>query len=172
MARTTMMRAAHKANPTSYSPSILNPNEASAVPHAKPPPRTDKYPGFGLPLRHRNDHGSDDFYPIGAHGSNYAAKSEPISVRELAMMDVMEKLTDKPDWQKKVFNEQIITKWGNEALAIPDEHLWNLAVSGKYQYRDHDGMVQVSDDNLGSVPMPENILDNDTFDIVGGSSSL
>jgi len=167
-----MIRAAHATNPTSDGPSVSNPNDSSAMPHAKPPPRTDKYPGFGLPLRHRNDHGSDDFYPIGAHGSNYAATSEPISVREVAMMDIMEKLTDKPDWQKKVFNEQIITKWGNEALAIPDEQFWNLAFSGKYQYRDHDGVVQIRDDNLDSVPMPENILDDDAFDIVGISSSL
>lgn len=50
------------------------------------------YPGLGLPLRELNEKES---FPIGAHGSCDTAITQPLPVRELAMMSVMESLTDK-----------------------------------------------------------------------------
>jgi hypothetical protein len=47
------------------------------------------------------------------------------------MMNVMDKITDKPDWHKKAFDDNIVSKWRKEALAIPDEELFKLATSGK-----------------------------------------
>lgn len=32
------------------------------------------------------------------------------------MMAIMNKITDKPDWDKKVFDESIVRKWRQEAL--------------------------------------------------------
>lgn len=62
------------------------------------------YPGLGLPLRHDPQSLSDDksHYPIGAHHGCWGATSNLIYVRELAMMSIMDRLTEKEDWHKKV----------------------------------------------------------------------
>ncbi|GFF34443.1 hypothetical protein IFM46972_04225 [Aspergillus udagawae] len=36
------------------------------------------------------------------------------TLRELSMMRIMEAITDKPDWDKKVFNQEITDKWRKE----------------------------------------------------------
>ncbi|KAL3472540.1 hypothetical protein BJX99DRAFT_214159 [Aspergillus californicus] len=36
------------------------------------------------------------------------------TIRELLMMRIMDEITDKPGWEKKVFNEEITTKWRKE----------------------------------------------------------
>ncbi|KAJ4303127.1 hypothetical protein N0V90_002019 [Kalmusia sp. IMI 367209] len=41
-------------------------------------------------------------------------------MREVAMMKLMDAITDKPDWNKKIFNEDILSKWREEARALPD----------------------------------------------------
>lgn len=71
------------------------------------------YPGLGLPLLHMNQPYTGSrvgeyewkHYPIGAHASSPGAISDIIFVRELAMMNIMEQLTNKEDWNKKVFDE-------------------------------------------------------------------
>ncbi|KAF2634267.1 hypothetical protein P280DRAFT_363179, partial [Massarina eburnea CBS 473.64] len=40
-----------------------------------------------------------------------------LSVRGLAMMSAMERLTDRKPWEKKVFDAGIVSKWCEEALA-------------------------------------------------------
>jgi hypothetical protein len=88
-------------------------------------PTMPKYPGLGLPLRH-NKKPATGSYPIGSYG----AESDILPVREVAMMSVMDLLTDKENWHKKVFDEKIVAKWRDEALAIPDLDLWNIATNG------------------------------------------
>jgi hypothetical protein len=125
------------------------------------------YPGLGLPLRH-NEQDNYGFYPIGAHGSCYGSESDLLAVRELAMMMVMDRLTDKPEWHKKVFDDTIIAKWREEALAIPDEELWKLSVSGKAQQFEEGGVTLRDDwfsEQNGKPPI-ENIMDEDAFDFV------
>jgi hypothetical protein len=91
-----------------------------------------KYPGLGLPIRAELDCKTEDLhFPIGAHADCSGSVTVPIPVRELAMMSVMETLTDKDDWHKKVFDEKILAKWREEAYAIPDEHFWDLAEASK-----------------------------------------
>ncbi|CAO2652066.1 Nn.00g003490.m01.CDS01 [Neocucurbitaria sp. VM-36] len=123
------------------------------------------YPGLGLPLRHnkQDDYG---FYPIGAHGSCYGSDSDMIPVRELAMMDIMEKLTDKENWHKKVFDNEIVVRWRKEALALPDEEFWKLATDGKRQYWDHDndGQLRIDPDDHEWIKTPEGIMSETTFD--------
>lgn len=41
---------------------------------------------------------------------------EPLTVRERNMMQVINAITDKPDWRRKVFEETIIAKWRAEAV--------------------------------------------------------
>lgn len=71
-------------------------------------------PGMGvsvhyeLPLEERFTHGMNDW------------SQEPrLTVRELSMLRVMDAITDKPDWNKKVFNDDIVKKWRDEALTLP-----------------------------------------------------
>jgi hypothetical protein len=113
------------------------------------------YPGLGLPLRHY-EQGNYNRYPIGAYAQDSGADSLPLLVRELAMMDVMDKITDKPDWHKKVFDDSIVSKWQKEALAIPDEELYKLATSGKSM---NDKLTPTND-------IPNDILNEQTFETV------
>ena len=39
-------------------------------------------------------------------------------VREITIMLIMNLLSDKPDWDRKVFDEAIVKKWRAEALAM------------------------------------------------------
>lgn len=137
MARTSQIRKFATLRQHSYSSSFL----------PTPKPAIYDYPGLGLPLRHlvQDKYG---FYPIGAHGSIYEADSEPIFVREVAMMDVMEKLTDRTEWSRKVFDEEIVAKWKKEALALKDEDFYKLATSGKSQYWGDDGVELRDDDGV------------------------
>jgi hypothetical protein len=47
------------------------------------------------------------------------------------MMSIMESLTDKVDWHVKVYDEEIISKWRAEALALPNDYWWSLPTSAK-----------------------------------------
>jgi hypothetical protein len=116
---------------------------------------TYQYPGLGLPLRYSPQH-DYGYYPNSA--SLHGSESELIFVRELAMMDVMDKLTDKPDWHKKVFDDAIVEKWEKEALAIPDDILYLLATTGKARW---------GDGNDGIDSKPEGILGLAAFEYVG-----
>jgi len=140
-----------------------------------------EYPGLGLPLRH--DERSGETYPMGAHGSCYGGKSDMVSVRELAMMMIMDQLTDKPDWHRKVFDEevgqlitlsslstkfwtdfvrkQIVSKWRAEALAIPDVHFVKVAGEGRSQWAHNDENSKL-----------EHIMDEDTFKSVSRDSLI
>ncbi|KAF2106157.1 hypothetical protein BDV96DRAFT_675784 [Lophiotrema nucula] len=106
-----------------------------------------KYPGLGLALRYNEDPPTG-FYPIGTHSSCSGATSDPLPVREVAMMDIMERLTDKDRWDTKVFDEKIIERWRKEALEIPDTELWSLATGG----------------NLMNLDPLEGIMTEATFD--------
>jgi hypothetical protein len=124
------------------------------------------YPGLGLPLR--PDQGTEyGHYPIGAHGSCHGAHSDMLPIRELAMMSIMDRLTDKEDWQKKVFDDEVVSKWREEALAIPDEQFCKLANSGKSQYWDADGNLNVQDDwSTEHVNPLKGIMTMNTFNCV------
>jgi hypothetical protein len=63
-------------------------------------------PGFGLPLEQSSN------IPT-ATGGWWA---EPITVRERTMIALMATIKDKPDWNRKVFNEDIVCKWRSEVL--------------------------------------------------------
>ncbi|KAI0546140.1 hypothetical protein F4679DRAFT_558597 [Xylaria curta] len=86
------------------------------------------YPGLGASLwEYPQRYG--DFYPTGHHPNCDGSQSDLLLVREVAMMHVMDRLTDKVDWHKKVFDDKIVAKWRAEALAYPDEELWMIAAN-------------------------------------------
>jgi hypothetical protein len=123
------------------------------------------YPGLGLPLRDNPQ--EDGHYPIGAHGSCRGATSDMLPIRELAMMSIMDRLTDKEDWQKKVFDDEVVSRWREEALAVPDEQFWKLAKFDKSQSWDEDGNLNVQDDwRVDHMEPLKGIMTTNTFDCV------
>ncbi|KAF2677947.1 hypothetical protein K458DRAFT_446684 [Lentithecium fluviatile CBS 122367] len=118
-----------------------------------------KYPGLGLPLRYDGD-GTKGYYP---HGSCRGANSDLLTVREVAMMSIMETLTDKEDWHKKVFDERIVAKWHDEALAIEDIDLWNVAVGGKLSYYVNGRVVLEDDHGSRQIDSLKGILTDAAF---------
>ncbi|KUJ09394.1 uncharacterized protein LY89DRAFT_628514 [Mollisia scopiformis] len=122
------------------------------------------YPGLGLPLRHFHQDDNDS-YPLGIHGNCWGSDSDLLPVREVAMMIIMDRLMDKPDWEKKVFDDEIIAKWRKEALEYPDDSLWKQATGGKVHNR---WAGQRSDDETTFVsshitPLT-GIMSNEAFD--------
>ena len=66
-------------------------------------------PGFGLPVNYQ----PDKRFP----NAVLDWSGTILTVRELNMMAIMDRITDKPDWDKKVFDDTILQKWRQEALA-------------------------------------------------------
>lgn len=140
---------------TMASSSLTSTHRQEAPPAEDSKPR---YPGLGLPLReYSSSTYKFPFFPIGAHGSCCGSQSLPLPVREVAMMSVMEALTDKPDWHIKVNDDSIISKWRAEALAMPNMHWWQLACSTEHQPWLTDGE---------HVKIPEDIMSGSSFDCV------
>ncbi|EDP55589.1 hypothetical protein V8F44DRAFT_485829 [Aspergillus fumigatus] len=49
-------------------------------------------------------------------------RSQPVlTLREIGMVRVMERITDMPDWHKKVFNHDVTETWKKEAMAGPED---------------------------------------------------
>lgn len=83
------------------------------------------------------------------------------------MMSIMDHLTDKEDWQAKVFDDGIVSKWREEALAILDEQFCNLAKSDKSQYWDEDGNLNMRDDyGVEHIEPLKSVMNANTFDCV------
>lgn len=81
-----------------------------------------EYPGLGLDLRHVTETSYEDpEYPMGISRGCPGAESDMLFVREVVMMIVMDRLTDKAEWHRKVFDEEIVARWAEEALALPVE---------------------------------------------------
>ncbi|KAL5381627.1 hypothetical protein DPSP01_007075 [Paraphaeosphaeria sporulosa] len=130
-------------------------------PHTGPP-----YPGLGLPLRIEAD--EQNYYPIGAHGSCSGSHTELLPVRELAMMHIMDRLTDKIDWDKKVWDETIVEKWRAEVKAIPDIEWWNIATTGKDIGEDQNMYDEDEDDHpyIWARCQLDGVVNDSTFDCI------
>ncbi|KAF5680020.1 hypothetical protein FHETE_562 [Fusarium heterosporum] len=83
-----------------------------------------------ISLKYRcHDRGGKGFsYPTAIDSKSHNT-SEMLLVREVAMMIVMDRLTDKPDWHLKVYDDTITDKWIQEALALPVEQLYDDIVT-------------------------------------------
>jgi hypothetical protein len=96
-------------------------------------PNTYAYPGVNLPLRFLRQNGKPgvDFYRLGSSDGLGNSTSEMLHVREVAMMILMDRLTDKPGWHDKVFNDDIVDKWRQEALSQDETALYQQILCGK-----------------------------------------
>jgi hypothetical protein len=124
-----------------------------------------KYPGWQRDLHYVLENDEERFaetgvFPVGIHHNCFGNQSIMLTVREVAMMLIMERLTDKPDWHVKVFDQAIVAKWTDEALAWPNEDLWN-SISNCPPPRDrfHDPRKDLPD-------TPDHILDRPSVEFV------
>ncbi|KAI1279765.1 hypothetical protein F5Y07DRAFT_33076 [Xylaria sp. FL0933] len=46
-----------------------------------------------------------------------------LKLREIRMMEFMNQITDKPEWDRKVFDEEIVNKWRREAMGPQAEEM-------------------------------------------------
>lgn len=72
-------------------------------------------PGFGHPVDLGLDPYKDKRF---RHGVN-DFRNDRLVVREIAMLALMDAITEKPRWQEKIFDETIVEKWRAEATAMP-----------------------------------------------------
>ncbi|KAH8886347.1 hypothetical protein GQ53DRAFT_727710 [Thozetella sp. PMI_491] len=140
--------------PDPFSGSFSRPQQPEAAPEAQakpdfndwldrqtapdpPPAKTNrftnkhpnKYPGAGFSVRHWNYH--DRKYPIGAHYNCSGTSSDLLAIREVAMMALVDKLTDKSNWQEKVYDDTIVAKWREEAMEPSKYSLYSQATLDK-----------------------------------------
>ena len=93
-----------------------------------------KLPGLGLAMDHepllakRYPHAISDSYMVLSKG---------VSLRERRMMEFIGNITDKPNWDRKVFDDTIVGKWKEEAKIVP--------------FEDDDGDVYLTDFMFDSV---------------------
>ncbi|KAK4443131.1 hypothetical protein QBC34DRAFT_362554 [Podospora aff. communis PSN243] len=124
-----------------------------------------KYPGWKQDLRYvlENDEvrfAETGVFPVGIHHDCYGNQSIMLTVREVAMMMIMERLTDKPDWHVKIFDQAIVDKWTEEALAWPNEDLWNRFANCPPETPYHE-------DTRQHLPRaPDHILDRPSVEFV------
>ncbi|KAM0426064.1 hypothetical protein ACHAPT_008695 [Fusarium lateritium] len=92
-----------------------------------------EYPGVNVPLWHGFDRYSNSPYPGYPIGfPEYCGGwSDILPMREVAMMIVMDNLTDKPNWHEKVFDDDIVQKWRDEARQQSEDGLFARVMQGK-----------------------------------------
>lgn len=73
-------------------------------------------PGMGLRANHHVASPSKDYYPLAIDGTWYSIGA---AAREIRMMRFMNRITDQPGWEKKVFDKSIVSEWWVEAQAQP-----------------------------------------------------
>ncbi|KAI0116506.1 hypothetical protein GGR51DRAFT_546020 [Nemania sp. FL0031] len=69
-------------------------------------------PGFGMPLDQPPTIGNNYFL----HALSSRFESVGLKLREVRMMEFMNQITDKPEWERKVFDENIVNAWRDEAM--------------------------------------------------------
>ncbi|KAM0230035.1 hypothetical protein ACHAPO_009587 [Fusarium lateritium] len=75
-------------------------------------------PGFGLPLGYMPD--EEDRFPLLFLNDDFGDgwEAPALLIRECCMLKLMDELTDKPRWWQKINDENIVTKWKQEALEM------------------------------------------------------
>jgi hypothetical protein len=91
-----------------------------------------------------------------AHGVNDWVQHTRLTVRELSMLALMNALTDKTDWNVKIFNEETVIKWHKEALSMPliSERAWEWCLTelrDKARAFEQTGYVPAYDTGSGCI---------------------
>lgn len=86
-----------------------------------------KRPGFGLPLKEISDGWNGIRFPTLLQEEWSAAT---LTIREVFMLWVVEQVTNKPSWNTKVFDDEILAKWKSELDQAPWEEATGFAAGG------------------------------------------
>ncbi|KAF7968074.1 hypothetical protein HWV62_32065 [Athelia sp. TMB] len=120
-----------------------------------------KFPGFGLPLNYIP---SEKLFRNALDCENSEMRLTPL--REFTMMRLMNQITDKPDWDNKIFDETIVTKWKVEALSTDQEDVTQRMVDyciAELRYKANSykktGLVTAYDGNVvkSDIIVPEEL---------------
>lgn len=76
-----------------------------------------QFPGLGLPIDHEGE-GLTTF-PLAIGDQPWT--SNGVTLREQRMLQFINQITDKPEWEVKVFDEDIVSRWRAEADIRPEE---------------------------------------------------
>lgn len=82
-------------------------------------------PGFGLPVSTLPPWDDEDINSRFPHAIADFIASEGLTLRERRMLDFITQITDKPEWDRKVFDDEIVSKWKSEACRFDpscDDH--------------------------------------------------
>ncbi|TGJ85399.1 hypothetical protein E0Z10_g3348 [Xylaria hypoxylon] len=74
-----------------------------------------KLPGFGMPLNELQLP-PESKYCMHALWEPVCFESAGLKLREVRMMEFMNQITDKPDWERKVLDKEIVNTWRDEAM--------------------------------------------------------
>ncbi|KAI3338434.1 hypothetical protein F4824DRAFT_80710 [Ustulina deusta] len=72
-------------------------------------------PGFGKPLTQLSQQREGKYF-MHALWDAWRFESAGLKLREVRMMEFMNQITDKPEWDRKVFDEEIVNTWRKEAM--------------------------------------------------------
>ncbi|KAF9039072.1 hypothetical protein BJ165DRAFT_1407316 [Panaeolus papilionaceus] len=91
-----------------------------------------RLPGFNLPLNFyeknmrltnaRLDACHQQYFPSALNPvdiMSFRSTQPLLTLRELSMLRIMNELTEKPNWEEKIFNPEIIAKWKSEMVSTP-----------------------------------------------------
>ncbi|KAG5637121.1 hypothetical protein H0H81_005714 [Sphagnurus paluster] len=97
---------------------------------APPVPAFDRFllPGFTLPLGFTPSPAKENLEPVGEGRELFLNAITGITMplttlREFTMLRFMNEITEKPDWNHKVFDDEIATKWRIEALSAEGQDM-------------------------------------------------
>ncbi|KAL2068784.1 hypothetical protein VTL71DRAFT_15122 [Oculimacula yallundae] len=77
-------------------------------------------PGLNLPLNWT----PQNLFPVALSAADVSEERTTLyltTLREFTMLRIMNTLTDKPNWEEKVFDDVIAEKWKSEAMATPGQ---------------------------------------------------
>ncbi|KAF5015691.1 hypothetical protein F66182_12884, partial [Fusarium sp. NRRL 66182] len=89
------------------------------------------------PLRVPGFHGIPIHYELKpearfAHGEREWRQMPAVTAREQAMVDLINKVTDKPGWHLKIFKDEFVDKWRDKAFktsSLMSEKAWSWCLS-------------------------------------------
>lgn len=110
------------------------------------------------------------------HGIN-DFRAERLTVREVAMLQLMDAITDKANWHAKIFDETIVRKWHEEAIAQPliSEKTWEWVVTElRDKARDSEvtGFVSVYDTDSRVVKADRVVSEHLRADLINSVKCL